>query len=504
MKIKLSAINNRFAQRLVAIATGMALTMAPCTSAHATVSKVNFEPIQTALFTNSGGQAVAWADVDNDGDLDLTVGFRRGTVHLYQQHQGEFKHTPIKLSKPLVKSDYRSLSWGDFNRDGFADLYIGFGRDSGHRNRLLVGSQYGFTEQAQQVGVDALGTSRQSTWLDYDNDGDTDLFVAMRDRTSKLFQNNGNSFVDVSKATGLNDPRRSVGAVWFDFDRDGDLDLYLPNQSGDRDGFYRNNQGKFEDIAKALGVSRPERPLREGSVGATLCDVNNDGHFDIFVPVYGKDMLYIANGKGGFSEQAATWGVNNDAQAVSADCGDFDNDGLMDLYLAAYQAGKAHGSDRLYHNRGGSFVDVFPASLHKFDGDHGVRFADYDNDGDLDLALTNRHQNARLSVWRNNLSQTSQHNYLKVLLLDNQGLYTRQGDEVRIYQAGTDKLIGTSIVDTGGGYVSQNMQALHFGLGKHSRVDIEVTSMSQSGRQVKRINNQTVNQQITIKADHIK
>ena len=222
-----------------------------------------------------------------------------------------------------------------FNRDGFADLYIGFGRDSGYRNKLLVGSPSGFSEQAQQVGVDALGTSRQSTWLDYDNDGDTDLFVAMRDRTSKLFQNNGNTFVDASKSTGLNDPRRTVGAVWFDFDRDGDLDLYLPNQSGDRDGFYRNNQGKFEDIAKALGVSRPERSLREGSVGATLCDVNNDGHFDIFVPVYGKDMLYIADGKGGFSEQAARWGVDDNAQAVSADCGDFDNDGLMDLYLVA-------------------------------------------------------------------------------------------------------------------------------------------------------------------------
>ena len=462
-----------------------------------------FTPIQTELFKSHSGQAVAWADFDNDGDLDLAVGFKNGKVKLYRQDQGSFTEVSEQVGLVMAQSDYRSLSWGDFNRDGYADLYVGFGRDAGFRNLLFVGGQNGFTESAKQRGVDALGTARQSTWLDFDNDGDTDLFVAMRDRSSKLYANENNSFVDVSKATKLNDPRRSVGAVWFDQDKDGDLDLYLPNQSGDRDGLYRNDNGQFTDIAAELNIDRARRPLTEGSVGATLCDVNNDGNMDIFVPVYGEDLLYIADGKGGFTEQAKKWGGNGSAKAVSADCGDFNNDGLMDLYVVAYSQGQAHGFDRLYQNQGDKFVNVMPAELNVFDGDHGVRFADFDNDGDLDLAITNRHKNGRHSIWRNDLDKRldGTQNYIKVSVLDAAGKFTRQGDEVRVYQSGSDKLLGFQIVDTGGGYVSQNMQPLHFGLADVDQVDIKVTSMSKRGRISKTLTKVSAKQVVEVRVD---
>ena len=333
----------------------LALVVSGVTSAQSDFSPLpipTFTPIQTDLFHDHSGQAVAWADYDADGDLDLAVGFKNGTVKLYQQLQGKFTEVSKSTGLVMPNSDYRSLSWGDVNRDGYLDLYVGYGRDAGYRNKAFIGSKDGFIERAQIMGIDALGTSRQSVWLDFDNDGDTDLFVAMRDRTSKLFANEQGRFVDVSKKAGLNDPRRSVGAVWFDQDKDGDLDLFLPNQSGDRDGFYRNEGGVFIDIAAQLDIDRPRRPLTEGSVGVTLCDVNNDGNMDMFVPVYGEDLLYIADGKGGFVERAKQWGINDPAQAVSADCGDVNNDGLMDLYLVGYSKDKrqAHGYDRLYIN----------------------------------------------------------------------------------------------------------------------------------------------------------
>ena len=467
----------------------LSLTLLGCKSE----AKAKFTPIQTELFKGHNGQAVAWAD------LDLAVGFKNAKVKLYRQDQGSFTEVSEQFGLVMEQSDYRSLSWGDFNRDGYADLYVGFGRDAGFRNLLFVGGKNGFTEAAKEVGVDALGTARQSTWLDFDNGGDTDLFVAMRDRTSKLYANENNKFVDVSKVTKLNDPRRSVGAVWFDQDKDGDLDLYLPNLSGDRDGLYRNDNGQFTDIAAELNIDRPRRPLTEGSVGATLCDVNNDGNMDIFVPVYGEDLLYVADGSGGFTEQGKKWGVNDSAKAVSADCGDFNNDGLMDLYVVAYIQGQAHGFDRLYQNQGDKFVDVMPAELNVFDGDHGVRFADFDNDGDLDLAITNRHKKGRHSIWRNDLD--NKQNYIKVSVLDAAGKFTRQGDEVRVYKAGTDKLLGFQVVDTGGGYVSQNMQPMHFGLADVDQVDIKVTSMSKRGRMSKTLTNVKAKQIVEVKVD---
>lgn len=485
-------------QTLAKSALSSAAALAGCQSSAA---EPIFTPIQTDVFHHSGGQAVAWADYDQDGDLDLVVGFKDGPVRLYRQENGAFIKNAKTPEIGDLDSDFRSLSWGDFNQDGRPDLYIGFGRDSGQRNRLLVGRDNVFEEQAALWGVDAAGTSRQSSWIDYDLDGDSDLFVAMRDRASKLFRNDGDRFTDVSSATGLNDPRRSVGAVWFDYDQDGDLDLYLPNQSGDRDGLYRNNSGHFTDVAQTLGMDRPQRPLREGSVGATLCDINNDGHFDIFVPVYGVDMLYVSDGLGGYSDQAEAWGVDDDAQAVSADCGDFNNDGLMDLYLVAYRPGEAHGHDRLYQNRGGYFEDVFPAALNRFDADHGVRFADFDNDGDLDLALTNRHPDARHSVWRNDLAPSSERNYLKVTVLNKEGHYTRQGDEIRVLATGSETIIAASVVDTGGGYVSQNLMPAHFGLGAADTVTVEVHSMSPEGRLVTRLKDVPANQAISIRVD---
>lgn len=193
------------------------------------------------------------------------------------------------------------------------------------------------------------------------------------------------------------------------------------------------------------------------------------------------------------------WGVNDSAKAVSADCGDFNNDGLMDLHVVAYIQGQAHGFDRLYQNQGDKFVDVMPAELNVFDGDHGVRFADFDNDGDLDLAITNRHKKGRHSIWRNDLD--NKQNYIKVSVQDAAGKFTRQGDEVRVYKAGTDKLLGFQVVDTGGGYVSQNMQPMHFGLADVDQVDIKVTSMSKRGRVSKTLTNVKAKQIVEVKVD---
>lgn len=458
-----------------------------------------FTPEFTEVFESGGGQAVAWADVNADGRLDLAVAFQGAPLRLYLQEEGGFADRAAALGLPPSVTDTRSMSWGDFNQDGWPDLYVGFGRDAGLRNRLFAGGRNGFTEVGEAMGVDTAGTSRQASWIDYDNDGDGDLFVAMRDRANKLYRNDGTYFTDVSQSSDMADPRRSVGSVWFDFDRDGDLDLYTANQSGDRDGFYRNDGGHFTEIAAALGMDLAGRPLNEGSVGATLCDVNADGWFDLFVPTYGRDRLYIADRRGGFSEQAARWGVDAPENAVSADCGDFDNDGRDDLYVVAYRTGEPHGHDRLYRNLGDRFRDVFPAALSPYDGDHGVRWADYDDDGDLDLALTNRSNHGRHSLLRNDLRGGHEAQYVKITVLDHNGHYTRQGDEIRVYDSDTKRLIATRLVDTGGGYISQVMMPVHVGIATAAKIDVEITSMSASGRRTTYRRNVPANSSITVR-----
>ena len=117
------------------------------------------------------------------------------------------------------------------------------------------------------------------------------------------------------------------------------------------------------------------------------------------------------------------------------------------------------------------------------DGDHGVQWADFDLDGALDLALANNEAMGSHYLFRNQLPVDQARRSLQVLVLDDKGHFTKAGSEVRLYAAGTCKLLGTNIVDTGSGYCSQNAMPAHFGLGSHDgAVDVEVTHFTPAGR----------------------
>src|SRR5262249_50111276 len=133
-----------------------------------------FEAVQPELFAAAGGQPNAWADVDNDGDLDLFVGFAAGKPNrLYRNHRGTF--VGIAAAAGIADlTDTRAAAWGDFDGDGHVDLYVGFTRRSETRNKLYRngGSGTHFTDVAGALGVDAMGETRQVSWVDVDNDGD--------------------------------------------------------------------------------------------------------------------------------------------------------------------------------------------------------------------------------------------------------------------------------------------------------------------------------------------
>jgi hypothetical protein len=140
----------------------------------------------------------------------------------------------------------------------------------------------------------------------------------------------------VAADIGLADARRTVGAVWFDYDQDGDLDLAVANMDGDANGLFRNDGGKFTDVAEKAGVmwgGRAAADKANGTVRVCAADVNNDGRFDLFAANYGKNGLFLNQGDGTFRDASSSWGIDIDARYDTCIFEDFDNDGRIDYYV---------------------------------------------------------------------------------------------------------------------------------------------------------------------------
>jgi hypothetical protein len=444
-----------------------------------------FEPVQPDLFAAGANFVNAWADYDGDGDPDLFVGFDGTPNRLYRNERGAFEDVAREAGIADARST-RAAAWGDFDADGDPDLLVGFTPGAaGPVLRIYRNDGRVFVDVTDQVGISvAKGAVRQPAWIDFDGDGDLDLFVAFRDRANALFRNDpsttrgtGRTFTDVAPEIGLADTRRTVGAVWFDFDQDGDLDLAVGNMDGDANGLFLNAGGKFTDVAERAGVlwaGRAPAEKTNGTVRVCTADVNNDGRFDLFAANYGKNGLLLNQGDGTFKDVSAAWGVDVDARYDTCVFEDFDNDGRVDLYVNGTVTGGVSHPDYLFRNMGDRFADITTPDLKALHADHGAQWADYDNDGDADLALTGAQPNGMHLLLRNTLAADAAARSLKVRVVDERGRATRAGAEVRIFAAGTARLLAARLVDTGSGYDAQNDLPVHMGLASNDAVDIEV------------------------------
>ncbi|MFH1572692.1 MAG: M20/M25/M40 family metallo-hydrolase, partial [Acidobacteriota bacterium] len=441
---------------------------------------------QPDLFREAGALTNAVADFDNDGDLDIFVGFSNKPNRLYRNDRGDFQDVAGEVGLADV-GVVRTTAWGDYDGDGHMDLFIASvsGQDSWDRLYRNEGNGKRFSDVTASAGVQLSGNFRQATWIDFDSDGDLDLFVALRDKPNVLFRNDGGKFLNVARESGVDDPRRTVGAVWFDYDKDGDLDLYVANMDGDANGLFRNDGGRFVDVAKDLGLDSGGRPLGSalfGSVRPSLADYDNDGNIDIFCANYGPNGLYRNMGGGQFFNTAPSLGLAIDGCYDTGAWGDWDNDGRIDLYVNGTVTRGRSFEDYLFHNDESQFSNVTPEIIRRHDGDHGAQWFDFDNDGDLDLAITGAGSTGMHYLLRNNLAEARAKRSLQVVVLDAGGRHAKAGSEVRIYDSKTKKLLGANLVDTGSGYDSQNAMPVHFGLPKEGPVDVEITSMTKKGR----------------------
>lgn len=450
-----------------------------------------FTSIQPESFGIAGSLSNAWGDFDNDGDLDLAVSLKSGELRLYRNDDGVFVTIGAAMGLPTGGRELRGLSWGDYDGDGWLDLMGG--ATSPKELSYVFHNEGGrsFRDVAAQVGLTVPGRSaRQTSWVDYDNDGDLDLYATDRIGENRLFRNDNGVFTQVFTGQGPTDARPTVGACWFDFDRDGDLDLFLANQSGATDALWRNDGASFTDVAPQLGMDSSGRTKEEGGVGCAVGDYDNDGNLDLFVPNYGRNTLYHNKGDGSFTNVAHELGVDFENHAVGAAWGDYDNDGFLDLSIMSYEGavGQQVPSNTLLHNEGGKrFVNVLRHDSPLNAGDHSTQWVDYDRDGALDLSITDGYgpQGGHF-LFRNDLPKKDARRSLSVLVLDSKGHFTRGGAEVRLRDA-RGRIIATRQVGTGDGYNTQSAIPVTFGLRTMAQVTVEVSFMSKSGPKVQKV-----------------
>jgi len=360
--------------------------------------------------TLSGG--VIADDFNNDGWLDIVVSdwspggqlryFQNGGDSTFSEKTTEAGLTGLFGGLNLIQADY--------DNDGDTDIFVLRGAwleevGRGYPNSLLQNDGKGrFLDVTFEAGLGENHFPTQTAaWADYDNDGDADLYVGNENLASQLFRNNGDgTFTDVARQAGVTNDDFAKAVIWGDYDGDRLPDLYVSNFGGPNRLYHNNGGGTFTDVAADAGVTYPFK-----SFPAWFWDFNNDGNLDLFVSGYQwnvrdvaadymglpameteLDSLYQGDGRGGFSETGSALNLTRITQPMGSNFGDLDNDGFPDFYLGTgYPDYEGLMPNLLFHNEGGKrFADVTAAAgVGHLQKGHGVVFADFDHDGDLDI-----------------------------------------------------------------------------------------------------------------------
>jgi hypothetical protein len=504
----------------------------------------------------TNGCGAAFFDYDSDGWVDVLLltgtrleGFPKGkepTNRLYRNNRdGTFRDVTDKAG--LRRGGWASsVCVGDYDSDGFEDLFITYwGQNLLYRNN----GDSTFTDVTQKAGLAAQGTRWGSgcTFLDYDRDGKLDLFVAnylkfdlasapepgkganctwkgvpvncgpkgLPTDTNLLYRNQGDgTFRDVSESSGISkvQGRYSMTATTTDFNNDGWQDIYVACDSTASTLYRNNTDGTFTDVALEAGCAYNEDGNAQAGMGVAVGDYNRDGLLDIFKTHFSDDLpaLYRNSGRNFFEDASRAAGFEH-TRYVEWGTGfaDFDNDGWPDIMIATGNVYPEvekvfkeypHRSIRLvYQNLGnGRFKDttkqVGPGVLTP-KSSRGCAFADFDNDGDIDVLVVN--MNEPPSLLRNdynNERRRGPNNWIEVKLSGTRSNRSAIGARV-IVRAGSN--VQAQEVASQSSYYSHNDQRLHFGMGTNLKADrIEIRW---PGGQTETLKDVAVNQVVKVK-----
>jgi hypothetical protein len=322
------------------------------------------------------GAGCAFLDYDNDGWMDIYL-VNSGKCDFFNpdpplrnalyRNNRDGTFTDVTEKAGVAAGGYgQGVAVGDYDGDGFPDLYV----TQYDRSILYHNNGDGtFTDVTQKAGVAAPGWASSAVWFDYDNDGRLDLFVcrfadfdrardtycgqpekherhycvprAFPPMPSRLFRNNGDgTFTDVSVESGIAEHRgKAWGVVATDINNDGRMDLFVSNDTAPNFLFVNRGNGKFEEIAEPAGVAYSEAGKPRSGMGLDSADFNQDGWMDLFVSNLDKEIfsIYQNNGDETFDDKATATGIASATRLMSGwglKFFDYDNDGNLDLFLA--------------------------------------------------------------------------------------------------------------------------------------------------------------------------
>jgi len=480
---------------------------------------------QNRYLLETTGCGVALIDFDGDGWLDIfqVNGSRFEPLpvptprsHLYRNNKdGTFSDVTERAG--VGKSGWgQAVCAGDYDNDGFPDLFVTYWGDNVLYRNLGNGTFADVTRQAGLVQP-ARRWNSGCAFLDFDRDGDLDLFVAnyidfepattptpdsglclykgirvacgppgLTGGKNLLYQNNGNAtFTDVSRTSGIIQAHGTygLGALVSDFDGDGWPDIYVANDSNPSALYHNNRNGTFTDIGILAGCAYSADGKPQAGMGVTAGDFNHDGWMDIFKTNFAGDTsnLYQNNGKGGFEENTFAAGIGLNTRFLGWGCGfvDLNHDGWIDILQvnghvypevnqlkmeAQYRQRKI-----LYLNREGKrFEDItekVAGPVLEPRAGRGCAFGDLDNDGDIDLVVNNVNQT--MDLFR--LDRDNDNHWTTIQLSAVHCNRSAIGARVRVVAGGLTQI---DEVRSGGSYYSQNDFRLHFGLGQASKIDL--------------------------------
>jgi hypothetical protein len=390
-------------------------------------------PIFTDVSNQSGvetctNQRVTWGDVDNDRFDDLLL-----DAQVLLRNQGNGTFADVSAQAGIQGFSQGLAVFGDVDNDGDQDLYLGVYTAQNPlpvpgdpQDRILLNDGTGvFTPVPAPCGVEEFSTTSAAAFGDYDADGCLDIYVgnwleeypkipAMKDF---LFKGNcDGTFTDVTDSVGMTDQGGAnnspcYGVAWCDYDNDGDMDIFVGNYGWVANFLWENRGGTFVNVAAAKGVDKDDISTYGGNTfGEDWGDVNNDGNFDLFMteiahPRYLPDTdissLQINSGPPNytFQNERVQRGIAYDEGDIEASFIDFNNDGRLVLCVSSLYP--LHYA-RLYRQEpDGKFTDVtYLAGINVHDATNHA-WADYDRDGDVDLAITNRTTGHHVYLYRN-------------------------------------------------------------------------------------------------------
>jgi len=474
------------------------------------------------------GGGCAFFDYDSDGWMDIFIlGGRRlegvpaGASNRLYRNNRDGTFTDVTHEAGLLDAGWAvGVCVGDYNNDGFEDLYVTYyGKNKLYRNN----GNGTFTDVTDKSGLanSSIRFGSGCTFLDYNRDGWLDLFVSNYAEvdlataakpslerpncnfegvpvncgpsglpwpTHSLYRNNGDgTFTDVSKTSGIAAFRGSYGltAAAFDADEDGWPDIFVACDTTPSLLLMNNHDGTFREEALLRGVALSSNGQEMAGMGVGVGDYDCDGHTDIVRTHYMNQAtgLYHNMGKGEFEDATAQAGLIHERRFVSWGTGivDLDNDGNPDIFVvtgqvypeleAVYQKYPRRGPRIIFRNLGnGTFLelgDEAGAAIASRRVSRGCAFGDFDNDGDLDVVIMN--QNEAPTLLRNDAPPSN--HWIKIRLHGTKSNRSAIGSRVLVRYGGK---LQVQEVMSQSSYVSSNDPRLHFGLGSAETVEIEV------------------------------